>query len=152
MDRHRTKTNAVYRAITRMWLDTRTAGPSVVPSSVLLRSGSSVVVIRSVVVLTGKAGRFLNGRFVVDGELSLVDKVAVVAVVVVVGVVIVVSDGIALDVASVVAKVVAVVALDLTVDFVVVVVVVVVVGVVVVVVDLVVAVVAELVNSFPPLS
>ena len=123
-----------------MWLDTRTAGPSVVPSSVLLRSGSGVVVaVRSVVV---RSGRFLNGRLVVDGELSRED-----VVVVVVGVV---SEGPVVDVARVVAKVVAVVVLVVIVDVVDVVVVVVVV-VDVVVVDFVVAGVVELVNSFPPL-
>ena len=120
-----------------MWLDTRTAGPSVVPSSVLLRSGSGVVVaVRSVVV---RSGRFLNGRLVVDKELSREDVV----VAVVFGVV---SEGTVVDVARVVATVVAVVVLDITVDVVVVVVVV----VDVVVVDFVVAGVVELVKSFPP--
>ena len=123
-----------------MWLDTRTAGPSVVPSSVLLRSGSGVVVaVRSVVV---RSGRFLNGRLVVDKELSREDVV----VAVVFGVV---SEGTVVDVARVVATVVAVVVLDITVDVVDVVVVVVVV-VDVVVVDFVVAGVVELVKSFPP--
>ena len=126
-----------------MWLDTRTAGPSVVPSSVLLRSGSGVVVaVRSVVV---RSGRFLNGRLVVDKELSREDVV----VAVVFGVV---SEGTVVDVARVVATVVAVVVLDITVDVVDVVDVVVVVVVVVdvVVVDFVVAGVVELVKSFPP--
>ena len=68
-----------------MWLDTRTAGPSVVPSIVLLRSGSGVdVAVRSVVVLSGNTGRFLCGRFVVDDEeLSLEDVIVIVVVVVV---------------------------------------------------------------------